>query len=397
MTGPTNGQTAAPIAFAKPMVSEEEARAVLEVLESGTFVHGSTTHTFEAQFADRIGTRYAISVSSCTAALHLCLFAGGVAAGDVVAVPAMTHVATAHAVEYCGARPIFVDSDPTTGNMDIDALEEAAGDVLAAIMVVHYLGLPVEMGRVLDIAASAGAFVLEDCALAVDATYEGRKVGTFGRAGCFSFYPTKHLTSVEGGMVTTDDEALAAAITSRRAFGYDKPLGQRPRPGIYDVTELGYNYRMSEIEAAVGLAQLAKLDAFQAARETNFAALSSALADVDELTVFPSSLGAAKSSHFCLNAVLPKDGRIDRDTVAADLRANGIGTSVHYPKAVPLTTFYREKYGYRDGQFPVAEWIASQALSLPVGPHLADGDPDRIALAVKDAIFKASHAGSGQG
>jgi perosamine synthetase len=394
MTGSGTKQIALPIPFAKPLVSGEETRAVLDVLASGTFVHGPYNKAFEARFAERIGTRYAISVSSCTAALHLSLFASGVGVGDTVAVPAMTHVATAHAVEYCGARPIFVDSEPTTGNMDMAALQGVAGDGLSAITVVHYLGLPAEMAQVLGIAKSIEALVIEDCALAVDATYEGQKVGTFGKAGCFSFYPTKHLTSVEGGMVTTNDEALAVAIATRRAFGYDTPLDQRSRPGIYDVTQLGYNYRMSEIEAAVGLSQLEKLDGFQAAREANFAALSAALADADELTVFPSSFGGAKSSHFCLNAVLPRDGRIDRDAVAADLRAQGIGTSVHYPNAVPLTTFYREKYGFRAGQFPVAEWIASQAISLPVGPHLAEGDPDRIATAVKSAIFKVSHRAS---
>ena len=378
-----------PIPFGRPMLDAEEIEAVTRVLSGPTLVHGPVSHAFEQRFAERIGSRRAVALSSCTAGLHLSLLVNGVGPGDAVAVPAMTHVATAHAVEFCGARPRFVDVEADSGNIDPEDLAAAVTPALKAIMVVHYLGLPCDMDRILALAEKAGAFVVEDCALAVDATYGGAKAGTLGLTGCFSFYPIKHMTTVEGGMVTTDDEDVATAIAQRKAFGYDRALGQRAKPGIYDVTALGYNYRMSEVQAAVGRAQLGKLDAFQRARAENHRILKSALAELDEITVFEPLKGKAVSSHYCLNAVLPRDRSVARDRVVASLKEVGVGTSVHYPRAVPLMTYYRDKYGYREGQFPVAEWLAEQTISLPVGPHLKEGDALRIAEAFKEAVRRA--------
>jgi perosamine synthetase len=193
-------------------------------------------------------------------------------------------------------------------------------------------------------------------------------------------------------MVTTDDAALASSIRQRKAFGYDRSHEARVKPGIYDVTMLGYNYRMNEVEAAVGLAQIGKLDERLKIRDRNYHALKSALAELDEITVFEPTQGKAQSSFYCLNAVLPRDGSLDRDTIAAELKGHNIGTSVHYPGAVPQMTYYREKYGYRAGQFPVAEWLAAQTISLPVAPHVPDNFSERIADAMKAAIHKARKA-----
>ena len=205
------------------------------------------TPAFEEAFAERIGTRHAIAVASCTAGMHLTLFVREIGRGHKIAVPAMTHVATAHCVELAGATPVFVDVDPKTGNMCPDQLD-AVADPLSVIMPVHYLGLTCEMDRIQATADRHGAFILEDCAVAMDAQYKGRKAGNLGLAGSFSFYPVKHMTSIEGGMVTTNDDHLAEQLRKRRAFGYNKALGERSRPGLYDVDELGFNYRMSEIE-----------------------------------------------------------------------------------------------------------------------------------------------------
>lgn len=368
------------------MIDDAERNAVNQVLSGTMFVHGAVSQSFENAFAERCGTRHAISLSSCTAGLHLSLFVNDISAGDKVAVPAMTHVATAHAVEYCGAEPVFVDVEADSGNIDAELLAESVSDEMKTIMVVHYLGLPCDMDRINRISDQSNAFVIEDCALALDATYGEGKAGTLGRAGCFSFYPVKHMTTLEGGMLTTDDDELAAQIRKRKAFGYDRGLGERAKPGIYDVNALGYNYRMNEVEAAVGLAQLGKLDAFQAARAENFRVLHSELADVDEVTVFKPVKGKARSSHYCLNAILPKDGSIDRDKVVAKLKENGIGSSVHYPSAVPLFSYYREKYGHLPGQFPIAEWLAAQTISLPVGPHVTPEDAAYIGTIFKDAV-----------
>jgi dTDP-4-amino-4,6-dideoxygalactose transaminase len=304
-------------------------------------------------------------------------------------VPAMTHVATAHAVEFCKARPIFVDVQADTGNIDPALIGPVLTARTRALMVVHFLGLPCEMNSIMALADKAGAFVVEDCAIAIDATFGGRKVGNFGMTGCFSFYPVKHMTTIEGGMVVTNDDAIAQLLSSRKAFGYDRTIAQRTKPGIYDVNALGYNYRMNEVEAVVGVVQLTKLDRFQKVRAGNYRALAGALSEIEEVTVFKAQRGTALSSHYCLNAILPRDGRIDRDRVVEHLRGQGIGTSVHYPSAVPLFSYYREKYGHRAGQFPVAEWIAAQSISLPVAPHLDPNAPARIAAALKAAIHKS--------
>lgn len=374
------------IPFGSPILDDSEIRAVTEVLSGTTLVHGPVTKAFEEAFAERIGAASAISLSSCTAGLHLSLFAHDIGPGDEVIVPAMTHVATAHAVEFCGAKPVFVDVEPDSGNMDPDALEGAVNERTRAIMPVHYLGLPCDMDRINAVAAGVGAIVIEDCALAVDATYGEKKAGVLGTAGCFSFYPIKHMTTIEGGMLTTDDPDLAARIAQRKAFGYDRTLDKRAKPGIYDVTVLGYNYRMNEVQAAVGLTQLGKLDEHQRRRTENYGRLQAALAAAPEITVFEPRKGKAKSSHYCLNAVLPRNGSIDRDVVVAALKEQGVGSSVHYPRAVPLMAYYREKYGYTNGQFPVAEWLADQTISLPVGPHLQNDDPEYIGAALVRAV-----------
>jgi perosamine synthetase len=376
------------IPFGRPMLDDRELSAISQVLDSGILVHGERTHAFEHAFAERVGVRHAISVSSCTSGLHLCLFAQGISSGARVAVPSMTHVATAHAVELVGATPVFVDVDPATGNIDPAGLQAIDGP-LAAIMVVHYLGLPCDMDRISRIAASKGAKVIEDCALSLDATFDGRKAGTLGQAGCFSFYPIKHMTSIEGGMVTTDDDVLAASIRQRRAFGYDRTVAERAKPGIYDVTALGFNYRMSEVEAAVGLVQLGKLDEFQRRRARNFALLFGELSGLRDVTVLPARAGKSISSHYCLNVVMPRDGSIERDKVVADLKSRGIGTSVHYPEAVPLFSYYRQKYGFEEKMFANASWLARGTISLPVGPHLDEADVLRVAKSVREAVDAA--------
>lgn len=385
--------TDGPIPFGKPQTGAEEAAAVQRVLESGIFVHGKVTHDFEIAFAKRIGARHAISVSSCTTGLHLSLIAGGIERGDRVVVPAMTHVATAHVVEHCAAVPLFVDVEPDSGNLSGRTIAAALnGAVPRAIMPVHYLGLPCDMDSINLFAKKIGAFVVEDCALALDATFDGRKAGTLGDAGCFSFYPVKHMTTIEGGMVTTNDDGLAATIAQKKAFGYDRTIDKRKIPGVYDVTALGYNYRMSEVEAAVGVAQLARLDEFQKKRAENFHKLHAGLADIGEMTIFAPRQGRSQSSHYCLNVMLPRNGSVSREIMIRELNQRGIGTSVHYPSAVPLLSYYREKYGFKSGQFPNAEWIAAQAISLPVGPHLPADGPERIARAVKEAIVQARSA-----
>jgi dTDP-4-amino-4,6-dideoxygalactose transaminase len=371
-------------AFARPLLGEEEKEAVNRVLSGPILVHGPKAHEFEEAFAAFTRAPFAVSVSSCTAALHLAYFYLGIGPGDEVIVPAQTHVATAHAVELCGAKPVFVDAEIRTGNIDLDRIEKAIGPRTKAISIVHFLGMPVAMDRVNAIAQKRGLFVVEDCALAVGTRYRGVHAGLHGDVGCFSFYPVKHFTTAEGGMLVTRHEKVAAKIARQKAFGVDRTVGERKVPGVYDVTMLGFNYRMNEIQAAIGIEQLKRVPGFLEKRRRNHERLSRLLAAIPEVSLFESSGGDFQSSHYCLSALLKNPAQ--RFEIIRALKERGIGTSVYYPEPVPFFTYYREKYGAPKTAFPVARRISESSISLPVGPHLEAEDMDVIAEALKQAI-----------
>jgi len=374
------------IPFGKPMIGEGEKRLVLEVLDGPTLVHGPRAKAFEADFAAATGAPHAVTVSSCTAGMHLTYFLLRLGPGDEVVVPAQTHTATAHAVELTGARAVFVDSESATGNIDIDAIESAISERTRAVAVVHYLGEPVDMPRVTDIARRHDLFVLEDCALAIGTRLGETHAGLHGDAGAFSFYPVKHMTTAEGGMVITRHADLADRLTRQRAFGVDRTPHERTVPGVYDVTDLGSNYRLNEIQAALGIAQLRRVEGFLARRKENYLALRDSLSELDELTVLSASEGDAQSSYYCLVAVLDPDLEDRRVDIVDGLKAQGVGTSVYYPHPVPLMSYYRERYGHRSGEFPVAEWISDCSIALPVGPHLDIDDMFYIGKAMRTAL-----------
>jgi len=378
------------IPFGRPLIGEEERRAVLDVLAGPILVHGPRTQAFEKAFAAWTGAPHAVSVSSCTAAMHLLYFSWEYGPGDEVIVPAQTHSATAHAVELVGAKPVFVDAERATGNIDVGALEAAITERTRAIAVVHYLGVPVDMDRVTQLARKHGIKVLEDCALAIGTRYKGQHGGLLGDAGCFSFYPVKHMTTAEGGIILTRDEALAARLTRQKAFGVDKHQGERAVPGVYDVTMLGFNYRMNEIEAAMGIEQVKRLDEILARRERNYRTLRSALLPIPELTLFEEPPAWGISSRYCLSVML--NGRLveTRHEIVSALNREGVGTSVYYPRAVPHMTYYAKKYGYSKESFPNAAWISGASIALPVGPHLQEEDMIYIGDKLKEVIRKAA-------
>ena len=311
------------------MLGEEERRAVLEVLESGVLAHGPKIRAFEQAFCAFTGAPHAVAVASCTAGLHLYYFAAGLGPGDEVLVPAMTHTATAHAVELTGARAVFVDAEPRTCNMDLDALEAAITPRTRAISPMHYLGYPLDMERVRRIADARSLMVVEDCALALGTRLHGTHAGLFGAVGCFSFYPVKHITTAEGGMVICRDEALARRFERVRAFGMDKHVGERTVPGLYDVQELGFNYRMSDIEAAIGCEQLRKLPRFLEARRANHRVLLQELKAIEEVAVLHEDRPGFEPSYYCLVALLRGCLAARRNDVLLALKELGIGTSVY--------------------------------------------------------------------
>lgn len=361
---------------------------MLEVLDGPTLVHGPKAAEFEQRFARYTIAPHAVSVANCTAAMHLYYFHLGLTSGDEVIVPAQTHTATAHAVELTGAKPVFVDAEPKTGNIDIDQIEQAVTPRTRAIAVVHFLGMPVDMERISTLARKYDLRVVEDCALAMGTHLNGTHAGLFGDCGCFSFYPVKHMTTAEGGMLITRDEELAQQIKRKKAFSVDRHAGERSVPGVYDVTGLGFNYRMSEIQAALGIEQLKRMDGFLVKRRENYETLSVGLSEIDEVELFASTGDAFISSYYCLSAILKEPLASKRFEIIQRLKSRGIGTSVYYPKPVPHMTYYRQKYGYDDQTFPAAARISYQSIALPVGPHLGRDDMEYIIESLKETFVE---------
>jgi perosamine synthetase len=376
------------IPFGQPMIGEAERHAVTEVLDGSTLTHGPRVKDFEQSFAEFTEAPHAVATATCMASLHLAYMAIELGPGDEVIVPAQTHVAMAHAVQICGATPVFCDCEPVTGNVDLDQLESLIGPKTRAISVVHYLGLPVEMERLLALAREHDLYLVEDCAIALGAKVDGTHVGLVGDVGCFSFYPVKHITTGEGGMVITTRDDVADRVSKQRAFGIDKGvLADRRHTGAYDVDHVGLNYRLGEVAAAIGSEQMRRLPEFLEARERNFRHLFDALSGFDELELIRSDDdGGREASHYCLVARLrpPLDGR--REELIEALKQRGVGSSVYYPKPLPETSFYAAQYGHGPGSFPEAARISYGSIALPVGPHLSVGDMDFIADSLRSVI-----------
>jgi perosamine synthetase len=378
------------IEFGRPIFGDEERQAVLRVLNQTMLVHGPQTRQFEEAFAKFTGAPLACSVASCTAGLHLALLALDIEEGDEVIVPAQTHTATAHAVEYCRATPRFVDSCPLTGNMDLQQVEDSISERTKAIMLVHYLGVPVDMPALKKIASAHGLPILEDCALAVGTRIGSTHAGLLGDVGCFSFYPVKHMTTAEGGMVITQSKSIADKITKLRSFGLSRTIEKREKAGIYDVEMLGFNYRMNELEAALGIEQLKRVPSFLQKRESNYSDLYHRLNELEEVTLLHEGPAGSTSSRYCLSAIFEGRSEAERDSLAKLLKERGVGTSVYYPKPVPHFTYYKEKYGYDESLFPEASRLSYSSIAFSVGPHLSPEDIEYTASMLKDALTKAS-------
>jgi len=356
--------------FGRPIIGEDEKNAVLEVLDDPILAHGPRGKAFENEFAKFMGGGTACTVSSCMAALHLASIHFKFAPGDEVIVPAQTHVATVHAIELTGAKPVFADCEPDTGNIDTQEIEKLVTEKTKAISLVHFVGIPANMPKIMEIAQRHDLKVVEDCALAIGTRIDGRHVGLFGDAACFSFYPVKHFTTGEGGMFASRNADTVDSVAKFRAFSVDRTHSERKVPGVYDVTGVGMNYRMSEITAALGRVQLGRVSEFLETRQKNFIALKEILLQNSKLTVLDNRLSDGQNSYYCLVVVLEKPLSEKRPQLIAGLNQSGIGTSIYYPQPVPRMRYYAEKFGYEKSRYPNAEAISDQSIALPVGPHL---------------------------
>jgi dTDP-4-amino-4,6-dideoxygalactose transaminase len=376
------------VPITKPLLGEAEELAVIEVLRSGWLVQGPKVAEFEREVAAYVGAKYAVATSSCTTALHLALLLHGIGPGDEVIVPSFTFIATANAILYTGATPVFVDIDPRSYNIDPSAVQAAITPRTKAIMPVHQLGLSADMDRLAAIAHRHRVVLLEDAAPAIGASYKGRRVGGLGNTTCLSFHPRKVITTGEGGMLLTDSMPMAERARTLRAHGMsvsDLARHRAERVVFEEYHELGYNYRMTDIQAAIGIEQLGRLDTMIERRRQVARRYAEALADVDDLHL-PLSTDETPHTYQSYMIELESDAGINRDQIMQQLLTVGVATR-RGVMAIHLEPYYREQYPRL--RLPVTESAARHAMLLPIYATMTTAEQDYVI----EHLVGAVHAG----
>ncbi len=365
------------IPLARPVLGDAEEAAVVEVLRSGQLSLGPRVPAFEAAFARRIGVPHASAVSSGTTGLHLCLRAVGVSDGHEVVTSPFSFVASANVCLYERARPVFADIDPVTLNLDPAAAAAALTDRTAALLPVHIFGFPADIPAF----ERMGLPIVEDACEALGAVHaDGTPVGGRGNPAVFGFYANKQLTTGEGGMITLADAAMKERIDSERN------QGRAPDMGWLDHDRLGFNYRLSDVASAIGLAQLDRLDGMLAGRARVAARYREALAGIEGLGLPCEDRGGDRRGWFVFVVQVPRG--LERDDVIRALRAHGVQSKPYLP-AIHLMSFYRERFGHREGEFPVCEDVAARSVALPFFPEMTDGQVERVAGALRTVLEPA--------
>ena len=375
------------VRFCPPLIEEDDLQAVSSALKSGWISTGAKAREFEAAFGKYVGAKCALGLNSCTAGLHLALLAHGIGQGDEVLVPAMTFAATANVVEVAGARPVFVDSEPDTFNIDPARMAEKITARTKAAIPVHFGGLPCEMDEIRKICSERGIALVEDCAHATGTRYRGKRMGSSDNLSCFSFYPTKNMTTIEGGMVTGADEELIAKMRVMSLHGMSKDAYKRfSREGVahYEIEMPGFKYNMTDVSAALGLSQLKKIGRFNAVREKYAKYLFDALSGAPGIILPPKPRAhAGHSWHLFQLMTDPEKTRITRDRMLEALAKENVGTGVHY-RSLHVHRFYREKYGLRKEDCPRAAFISDNVFSIPFSHSMDERELEIVA----DAVLK---------
>lgn len=377
------------LSFSPPLIGEEEIREVVDTLRSDWITTGPKTRRFEEAFARFVGAPGALGLNSCTAGLHTALVTAGIGPGDEVVTTTLTFAATVNVIEQVGARPVLADVEPDTLNMDPRKVEACLSGKTKAIIPVHYAGHPVEMDGIHELARSRRLLVLEDAAHALPARYRGRLVGSGSNPASFSFYATKNLTTGEGGMLTADPSFLERARIvslhgmSRDAWKrYDKAGGW-----FYEVVLPGFKYNMTDIQASLGLHQLKKLEAFQERRRRLAAMYQEAFGGEEALEIPVEKPHVEHAWYLYVLRIVPETLTIHRDRFIEELKKRNIGTSVHFIP-VHFHPYYRDRYGYGKGDFPVARGNYERMMSLPLNLRMTDGDVADVVEAVLEVVRK---------
>jgi len=374
------------IRFCPPQIEADDLAAVAEVMQSGWLSTGSKAQAFESAFMAYTGAKNALALNSCTAALHLSLLAYGIGPGDEVIVPAMTFAATANVVELVGAKPVFADSTPAGMNIDPADISRRVTKKTRAIIPVHFAGLPCEMDAIEKIAAEHGLRMIEDCAHAIGSAYRGRMIGSSNNLSCFSFYPTKNMTSIEGGMVTGPDARLFSRMRVLSLHGMSKDAFKRfSKEGVshYEIEMPGFKYNMPDVSAALGLSQLRKVERFNAVRERYARYLIDRLADGAPGLILPEKTQQHMKNawHMFPLMVDPKRTTITRDRMLEALKKENIGVGVHY-RSLHIHRYYREKYSLRREDYPRAAFISDNTFSIPFSHSMSEKELELVADAL---------------
>lgn len=384
-----NVQRTSFLPFSPPDITEQEIEAVVEVLRSGWITTGPKTKQFEQEFAAFLGAESALALSSCTAGLHLALVVLGVGPGDEVITTPMTFCSSVNVIEHVGAKPVLVDIDPLTLTLDPAHVAEAITPHTKAVMPVHYAGHPADMRPLLALAREHGLYIIEDAAHALPAYYEGQPIGTIGDLTAFSFYATKNLTTAEGGMLTGPSERIERArVLSLHGMSHDawKRYGQGGS-WYYEVVDAGFKYNMTDIQAALGLAQLHRLAQMQARRREIVARYNEAFSGVEALQTPVERPNVSHAWHLYVLRLNLQRLTIDRTQFIAELAACNIGASVHFIP-IHLHPYYRDKYGWQSEDYPIATREYQRVVSLPLSPRLSDADVEDVIAAVLDIADK---------
>ena len=358
------------VPFSKSEISRNDIKLVSKILESGWLTHGKYTNLFEENFKKFTSSKYAITVSSCTAALHLSCLALGFKKGDEVIVPAMTHTATSHCVEYTGAKAVFADVDSLTGNISFKDIQKKTNKKTKGLIIVHMTGLSADLKRIVKYCKQNNIKLIEDCAHALGTYSKNLHVGNFGATGCFSFYPTKQITTGEGGMLITNNKRIYSEIKKIKAFGIDKDINERKKQGEYDVKSLGFNYRMTDFQSALGFMQLNRYKNNLLKRKSLAKRYILKLKRIKDI-VFPKF--SSKGSYFIFPILCKK-----RDDLLKYFKEEKIGVSVHYKKHLPDMTYYKQKYNLNQKDFLNAKNYAYNNISLPCYPKMKFSEVDFI-------------------
>lgn len=375
------------LVFGSPLIGREEIDEVVATLESGWVGSGPRVSRFEKDFAAYVGAGNACAVNSCTAALHLSILAAGIGEGDEVITTPLTFCATVNAIIHSGAKPVLADVDPVTMNIDPKAVEAVITERTKAIVPVHFAGRPCDMDSLMDVAERHGLVVIEDCAHAIETEYKGRKAGTFGDFGCFSFYVTKNVITGEGGMIVARSEEHACRIKQLALHGMSCDAWKRFSDSGYKhyfVVEPGFKYNMMDIQAAIGIHQLARVEECLVRREQVWAMYDEAFSELPVTLPAPAEEGTRHARHL-YTLLVDDDAPVTRDAFLEGMTQRKIGVGVHY-MSIPEHPFYQQAFMWNPDHYPNARDIGRRTLSLPLSPKLTDDDVRDVIDAVKDVL-----------